>query len=101
MRIVKSICLFFYLFEREAYALFLYVHAYYHRLYLLTYFEHVGRMFYIAVGYLRYVNEAVLMYAYIHECAEVDYVADGTVDHHSYLQIFNAHDVLAELGCGK
>ena len=77
------------------------VDADYHRFYLLPHFEHVGRVLDIAVGNFGDMHEPVLVNADIDERAEVDNIAHGAVYHHSDLQIFDTHYILAQLGCGE
>ena len=56
---------------------------------LLMYLHHIGRIFHVPVGKLAYMNEAVLVDAYIHKNTEGRYIRNYARELHPRLHILH------------
>ena len=57
---------------------------------LLMYLHHIGRIFHVPVGKLAYMNEAVLVYAYIHKNTKGRYIRNYARELHPRLHILHS-----------
>lgn len=88
--------LLFRLFHGEGNALFCRVNRQHPHSYDIPHFKHIKRMPDKSVRYLRNVNKPVLMNAYIHKRAEINYVSYGALQLHPGFQILHAHNICSE-----
>ena len=76
--------------------LFIFVNIYDLYFYRISYGHYVHRMFDEFVTQLGNMNEAVVLYAYVYEGAEIHHISYGTFQFHPHFQVVEGSDIVAE-----